>query len=193
MSSSRRSRSSSRLTVLQAVCCGLATGGVLLVARHPDGRRFGGGVSSGPRLHRQLAHRRDRSESRTLANAISVEPYRIVSFRRILREATSRGSIRKVVGAFVEALSVWDDVRVHCYIAGAAGGFFQFGSPLTDVPSSLPDHLDEARRSRTWTHGPCVSRRRRPPWPGVRARRHADPSDSCRRHRLVAGLLRDDR
>ena len=77
------------------------------------------------------------------SSAISVESYRIVSFRRILREATSRGSIRKVVGAFVEALSVWDDVRVHCYIAGAGGGFFQYASALATLSAS-PDQLDEA-------------------------------------------------
>jgi hypothetical protein len=76
-------------------------------------------------------------------SAISVEPYRIVSFRRILREATARGSIRKVIGAFVEALSVWDDVRVRCYIAGADGGLVQYGSSLTALPLS-PEQLDEA-------------------------------------------------
>src|SRR5262249_47553086 len=47
--------------------------------------------------------------------ASSVEPYRMASLRRILDEAMSRGSVRKVVGAFVEALGVWDDVRCHVY------------------------------------------------------------------------------
>ena len=36
-------------------------------------------------------------------NTIGVEPYRILSFRRILRDATTRGSFRRVIGAFVEA------------------------------------------------------------------------------------------
>jgi hypothetical protein len=128
---------------LQAVCSSVATGGVLLVARHLKGADSAEECREDlDSIGNWLASAIEASLNP--ANGISVEPYRIVSFRRILHEATSRGSIRNVVGAFVEALNVWDDVRVHCYIAGAAGGFFQFGSPLTDVPSSLPDQLDEA-------------------------------------------------
>jgi hypothetical protein len=77
-------------------------------------------------------------------NAIGVEPYRIVSFRRILREAMTRGTLRRVVGAFVEALSVWDDVRVSGYVAGAGGGLFQFVSTMAAHPTATPEHLDEA-------------------------------------------------
>src|SRR4029434_466976 len=76
-------------------------------------------------------------------SSMSVESYRIVSFRRLLREATARGSIRKVVAAFVEALSVWDDVRVRCYIAGANGGYLSYGSTLTTLARSA-DRLGEA-------------------------------------------------
>jgi hypothetical protein len=75
-------------------------------------------------------------------NAISAEPYRIASLCRILNEATTRGSIRKVVGAFVEALGVWDRVHVHSYVGAASGGFLQFVSPMGTTPASLPAALD---------------------------------------------------
>jgi hypothetical protein len=126
----------------QAVCYSLNAGGVLILARNLT-------AADSVEECRQdlqsignwLAGAIDASLAQT--SAISVEPYRIVSFRRILREATARGSIRKVIGAFVEALSVWDDVRVRCYIAGADGGLVQYGSSLTASPSS-PEQLDEA-------------------------------------------------
>lgn len=76
-------------------------------------------------------------------NAISVEPYRIVSLQRILNAATARGSFRKVIGAFVEALGVWDDVRVRGYAAGASGGFFQYVSPVGTLAPSVPAELDD--------------------------------------------------
>jgi hypothetical protein len=130
------------IDTLQVVCCGLSTGGVLCVARNltsPDSvDECNQDLES---IANWLASAIEASLTQT--SSISVESYRIVSFRRILREATSRGSIRKVIGAFIEALSVWDDVRVRCYIAGAGGGFLQYGSALTTLPSS-PDRLDEA-------------------------------------------------
>jgi hypothetical protein len=124
---------------LQAVCCSLASGGVLFVAR-PN-------VESVEECRQDLeaiAHWLTGAIDATLAqtSAISVEPYRIVSFRRILREATARGSARKVIGAFVEALSVWDDVRARCYVAGANGGFVPYGAALS-APPSTHDRLDD--------------------------------------------------
>ena len=74
-------------------------------------------------------------------NTVSAEGYRLVSFRRILREASSRGSLRQVIGAFIEALSVWDDVRVRAYVAGASGGFWSASSMTAHPSSSEP--LDE--------------------------------------------------
>ena len=176
---------------LQVVCCALATGGVLCVARNltgPDSveecRQDLESIAS------WLASAIEASLAQT--SSISVESYRIVSFRRILREATSRGSIRKVIGAFVEALSVWDDVRVRCYIAGANGGFLQYGSALTTLPSS-PDHLDEAVAP---AHGGMVRLSRADidrlgliSEPG----RHAAFASSRRGYRVAARLLRDDR
>jgi hypothetical protein len=70
--------------------------------------------------------------------AISAEAYRIDSFRRILREAASRGSLRQVIGAFIEALSVWDDVRVRAYVAGAEGGYFEYASSISAHTTSEP-------------------------------------------------------
>ena len=118
---------------VQVVCCGLASGGVLLVGPALTGADS---VEECRQDLESIGHWLTGAIEASLAqtSAISVEPYRIVSFRRILREATSRGSIRKVVGAFVEALSVWDDVRVRCYIAGAAGGFLPYGAPLAALP-----------------------------------------------------------
>ena len=127
---------------LQVLCFGLSTGGTLLLARRlavdeqPDECRQDL-ESIGAWLTGAL------EASLGQPNAVGVEPYRIVSFRRILREATTRGSLRRVVGAFVEALSVWDDVRVSGYVAGAAGGFFQYVSTMAAHPAATPEHLDE--------------------------------------------------
>lgn len=135
----------------QAVCCALASGGVLFV-----GRAFT--ASDSVEECRQdleaIAHWLTGAIDTTLAqtSAISVEPYRIVSFRRILREATSRGSARTVVGAFVEALSVWDDVRARCYVAGATEGFVAYGAALA-APPSTHDRLDDSLAPR---HGRIV-------------------------------------
>ena len=127
---------------MQALCFALGPGGALLVARRlvldesedetrQDLESIGAWLTGA--LEASLGQ----------PNAIGVEPYRIVSFRRILREATARGSLRKVIGAFVEALSVWDDVGVSAYAAAAAGGFFQYVSTMAGLPRSLPDQIDE--------------------------------------------------
>jgi hypothetical protein len=127
---------------IHALCCGLSPGGVLLIARKlAVGDSIDECRQELDAIGNWLSGAVEASLSQS--NAISVEPYRITSFRRILREATSRGSIRKVIGAFVEALSVWDDVRVRCYVAGASGGLFQYGSSLTALPASV-DELDES-------------------------------------------------
>jgi len=124
---------------LQAVCCSLASGGVLFVARPNTDS-----VEECRQDLEAIAHWLTGAIDATLAqtSAISVEPYRIVSFRRILREAAPRGSARKVVGAFVESLSVWDDVRARCYVAGANGGFVPYGAALA-APPSTHDRLDD--------------------------------------------------
>jgi hypothetical protein len=127
---------------LQAVCFRLAPGGLLLLARklEPDDSTAECREdleSIGPWLTAAI------DASLGQPNAISVEGYRMVSIRRILREATTRGSLRQVLGAFIEALSVWDDVRVSAYIAGASGGFFEYTSSMSAHASPL-DALDES-------------------------------------------------
>lgn len=127
---------------MQAVCFGLAPGGMLLIARKVKGDESADECrhdleSIGLWLTGAI------EASLGQPNAIGVEPYRIVSFRRILREATSRGSLRRVIGAFVEALSVWDDVRVGAYVSGANGGFLQYVSTISSLPSSSPDQFEE--------------------------------------------------
>jgi GGDEF domain-containing protein len=72
----------------------------------------------------------------------SEEPYRAASLRRSLSDAAASGSARRVMGAFVEALGVWDNVRVRSYGAGADGAFYHFVSPVGAVPS-VPDRLDD--------------------------------------------------
>jgi hypothetical protein len=126
----------------QVLCCGLTSGSVLLLARNLTGAELVDACrqdlnSIGDWLTTAI------ELTLTQASAISLEPYRIVSFRRILREATARGSMQKVIGAFIEAVSVWDDLRVRCYAAGAGGGLIEYGSPLESSPSSSAEP-DEA-------------------------------------------------
>jgi outer membrane lipoprotein SlyB len=126
---------------LQFVCFRLSAGGVVVLARRADadsadecredlesiGPWLTGAVDAG------LAQ----------PNAVSAEGYRMVSFRRILREATSRGSLRQVVGAFIEALGVWDDVRVRIFVGGASGGFIEYASSMASHSSVSADPLDD--------------------------------------------------
>jgi hypothetical protein len=126
---------------LQFVCFRLAGGGVVLLARRLDGddsvEQCREDLESiGPWLTGAI------DAGLAQPNTVSAEGYRIVSFRRILREATSRGSLRQVIGAFIEALSVWDDVRARAYVAGAGGGFFEYASSMSAHPSSS-EPLDE--------------------------------------------------
>ena len=101
------------LDTMQVVCCGVGTGGVLCVARNVTGADL---VEECRHDLESIANWLAGAIEASLAqtSSISVESYRIVSFRRIVGEATSRGSSRKVIGAGIEGLSVWDDVRVRC-------------------------------------------------------------------------------
>jgi hypothetical protein len=143
MSAAVRSRASVSVVVdgMQFVCFRLASGGVLVLARRLDSEDLSEDCredleSIGPWLTGAI------DASLAQPNTVSAEGYRLVSFRRILREASSRGSLRQVIGAFIEALSVWDDVRVRAYVAGASGGFFEYASSMTAHPSSS-EPLDE--------------------------------------------------
>jgi hypothetical protein len=132
---------------MQALCFGLAAGGTLLLARQMAANDVADECRQDlESIGSWLTGALDASFGQP--NAVSVEPYRIVSIRRILRDAASRGSVRKVIGAFVEALSVWDDVRVSAYAAAAAGGFFQYVSTVGARPMAAPDQLDETSMPR---------------------------------------------
>jgi hypothetical protein len=125
------------------VCFRLAGGGVVLLARRLDSPESPEECredleSIGPWLTSAI------DTSLAQPNAVSAEGYRIISFRRILREAASRGALRQVIGAFIEALSVWDDVRVRAYVAGASGGFFEYASSMTAHQPSSAEPLDES-------------------------------------------------
>jgi hypothetical protein len=72
------------------------------------------------------------------------ESHVMASLQRLLHEAVSRGSVRDVVGAFVETLAVWLDVEVRGYIAGTQGQFFQSVSPLGADFSAMSAELDDA-------------------------------------------------
>jgi hypothetical protein len=145
ISSAVRSRTPVAATIdgLEVVCFRLSNGGVVVLARRLDGSDSADECredleSIGPWLTGAI------DTSLAQPGAVSAEGYRMLSFRRILREAASRGSLRQVIGAFIEALSVWDDVRVRAYVAGASGGFFEYASSMTAHPSSTTDILDEA-------------------------------------------------
>ena len=128
---------------MQALCLGVAHRGALLLARRlAEARSADDCLRDLDAIGSWLAGAIEAG----LADpgAVSVEPYRIVSFRRILREAIARGSIRSVMGAFVEALSVWDEVCVHAYVAGASGGFLPYASSIAATPSPSSDQLDDA-------------------------------------------------
>ena len=127
---------------MQVLCCGLASGGVLLLARTPTPRESPEDCQADLRsIATWLAGVVE--SGLTEPDTVNVEAYRLISLRRIMAEAASRSSIRRVIGAFVEALSVWDDIRVRCYVEGANGGFFQYGSALSAIPSSFPDRLED--------------------------------------------------
>ena len=139
-----RSRTPVSVTIdgMLFACFRLAGGGVVLLARKletEDAARecLEDLESIGPWLAAAI------DTALAQPNAVSAEGFRIVSFRRILREATSRGSLRQVIGAFIEALSVWDDVRVRAYVAGASGGYFEYASSMSGQPVST-EPLDEA-------------------------------------------------
>jgi hypothetical protein len=130
----------------QAVCVGLSPAGVLVLAQEPTGEPAADCRQQLECAGTWLAE----AIGASLANppdAISVESYRMASLRRILNDAAAAASPRKVIGAFVEALGVWDNVRVRCYAAGAAGGFFHYVSPVGTPPLSAPADLGAVPRS----------------------------------------------
>src|SRR5262245_60200866 len=128
---------------LQLLCFRLSQGGVLVLARELPGNGSAADARQDLELVGAWLTGAIEASLTKPPNAISVETYRIASLQRILTEALPRGSVRKVVGAFVEALGVWDNVRVRVYAAGPRGGFFPYVSPVA-LPSTVPLDLDDA-------------------------------------------------
>jgi hypothetical protein len=125
----------------EAVCFGLSPTGALVLARasgsDPD-------TDSRQELEMIGAWLTAAIESNLARSSgeITAEPYRIASLARILNEAKSRGSARSVIGAFVEALDVWDRVQVRGYVAGAHGRFLPYAAPTT-ASRAHPVELDD--------------------------------------------------
>jgi hypothetical protein len=149
LAEARRSRGPTpiALTGFQALGFGLPSGALLVVARE---------LNEAAGRERTAEDRRDleragawllgaiQTSLSAPPNAINPELYRLSSLERILGDTGSPASARKVLGAFVEALSVWDGLRVRCYAAGAAGGFFHFVSPVGAAVSGVPGGFDPA-------------------------------------------------
>jgi hypothetical protein len=129
---------------LQVLCFRLSQGGVLVLARELPGNGSATEARQDLELVGSWLTGAIEASLTKPPNAISVETYRIESLQRILTEAMPRGSVRKVVGAFVEALGVWDNVRVRVYAAGPRGGFFPYVSPVAALPSAFPHEFDDA-------------------------------------------------
>ncbi len=141
------SRTSQRAVVdnLQAICFALPTAGALVVARDatsassPD-RQLCDLDAIGSWLREPMD-----TELTKRADDINVEPYRIASLRRILGEAAARGtggSVRTVLGAFVEALNVWDEVEGFGYVATVNGTFIRYASPRGITGQAIPREVD---------------------------------------------------
>jgi hypothetical protein len=128
---------------LQVLCVGLSPAGVLMLARQLETDDSSAASREDlERIGSWLAAAIEASLIRP-SNGVAVEPYRIASLQRILSDAVSRGSVRTLIGGFVEGLGVWDDVLIRSYAVGAHGGLFQYVSPV-GTTKSLPAELDDA-------------------------------------------------
>jgi hypothetical protein len=127
---------------LLALCFGLSQGGVLVLAREVPESDSAAECRQDLELIGSWLTGAIEANLAKPPSAINVEPYRMASLQRILRDAMSRGSVRTVLGAFVEALGVWDDVVVHGYAADASGDFFLYVSPV-GAASPFPAELDD--------------------------------------------------
>src|SRR5262245_34569261 len=122
----------------QVLCFRLSQGGVLVLARGLPGNGSAPDARHDLELIGSWLTGAIEASLTKPPNAISVETYRIASLQRILTEAMPRGSVRKVVGAFVEALGGWDGVRVRVFAGGAGGGVFPYVAPVAGLASRVP-------------------------------------------------------
>ena len=118
---------------------GLAGGAVLVVASHAS-------PGAEEQLHDLRAIgswlREPVETGLTRSAEVNVEPYRMASLGRILDEAAARGSARTVLGAFVEAVGVWDEVLGFAYASDTNGGFVRYASPRGVSTAAAPDALE---------------------------------------------------
>jgi hypothetical protein len=141
----RRSKAPSAIALegFQALGFGLSSGPVLVLARELNVLAEVDEATDRQELEHAGAWLTNAIQTSLAAqpNDINPELYRLSSLKRILGDTGSLPSARKVLGAFVEVLSVWDGVRVRCYAAGADGGFFHFvspvGAPVSDAPAGF--------------------------------------------------------
>jgi hypothetical protein len=68
---------------------------------------------------------------------------RVASLHELLNHAVSTGNTRDVVGAFAEALTVWDDIEVRGYIEDLRGKFVLEASLAGSDPDAAPPVLDD--------------------------------------------------
>lgn len=132
---------------VQALCVRMAPLGVLLLACEPIDKSADEGWRDLELVASWLVQAIEASITAP-PNALSVELYRMASLSRILTDAVSRTSVRKVIGGFVEALGVWDDVRVDAYAPCATRGFFRYVSPMAAPVGWGPLDLDETTAPR---------------------------------------------
>ncbi len=133
-----------RVDGLQAMCFGLTSNAALTVARPiDDGQPVDEIRRDLEAIGSWLVDPIERALTKG-SDAINVEPFRLASLRRILDEAASRGSARTVLGAFVEALGVWDEVRAFAYAATIDGRFLRYISPRGVSLDGVPDCLNPA-------------------------------------------------
>jgi hypothetical protein len=125
------------------VCFALAPAGVLILAREQAGEDAGAdrcradleGIGSwlGGAIEANLAG---------APSDAAAEQHRIASLRRLLHEGAAGGSLRDVVGAFAEAVSVWHDIEVRGYVAGPQGNFIQEVTLVDADAAATPDELE---------------------------------------------------
>jgi hypothetical protein len=131
-----------RVDGIQATCFRMPLDGVLLLAQQAPHEEVAAETGHDFDLIGSWLAEAISASLTSPPHTISEEPYRAASLRRSLSDAAASKSVRRVMGAFVEALGVWDNVRVRSYAAGADGAFYHFVSPVGAVPSSVPDRVE---------------------------------------------------
>jgi hypothetical protein len=131
-----------RVDHIQVTCFRMPLDGVLLLGQEATDEEVADETDNGFELIGGWLAEAVGASLTSPPHTTSEEPYRAASLRRTLNDAAASGSARRVMGAFVEALGVWDNVRVRTYAAGPDGSFHHFVSPVGAVSSAVPDRLE---------------------------------------------------